>query len=196
MKIYDEKGNIIHHEHVENIEQGLAYRYIRPYHKVLELGARYGSVSIITNQIVDDKSSHYVVEPDKTVWEALESNMKNNDCNFNIIKGIIGSGKHRIVGEGYAKRTITDPSYGESDIETFNIPDVDFNALIVDCEGFLETFYNENKELFGKLDLMIVECDEPDKCNYQYLFEEFSKLNFRVVEHIKAYCQYYVFIKK
>lgn len=196
MKIYDEKGQLINHEHVENIEQKLAYRYIRPYHKVLELGARYGSVSIITNQIVKDKSSHYVVEPDKEVWSALETNMKLNDCEFNILKGVIGSGKHRLVGEGYAKRTIADSSYGESSIETFDLPKVDFNALIVDCEGFLETFYNENKELFSKLDLMIVECDEPDKCNYEYLFGEFDKLNFRVVEHIRAYCQYYVFVKK
>ena len=124
MKIYDEKGKLINHELVENIEQKLAYRYIRPYHKVLELGARYGSVSIITNQIVKDKSSHYVVEPDKEVWSALETNMKLNDCQFNIIKGIIGTEgrKHRLVGEGYAKRTIEDPSYLtlDRDWETLN----------------------------------------------------------------------------
>lgn len=196
MKIYDEAGNIINHENVEFIEQQLASKYIKPHHKVLELGARYGSVSIITNKIVEDKSSHYVVEPDKEVWGALETNMKLNDCEFNIIKGIIGSGKHRLVGEGYAKRTIEDPSYGNSQIEAVKLPDVDFNALIVDCEGYLETFYNENKELFSKLDLMIVECDEPQNCNYPYLFEEFGKLNFQIVEHIRAYCQYFVFVKR
>jgi len=196
MEIYDENNKLIPHLNVEYIEQELASKYIKPHHKVLELGARYGSVSIITNRIVEDKSSHYVVEPDKEVWEALEGNMKRNNCNFNIIKGIIGSGKHRLVGEGYAKRTITDPSYGESSIQTFNLPDIDFDTLIVDCEGFLETFYNENTELFNKLELMIIECDEPQNCDYQYLFQEFAKLNFVIVEHKKAYCEYYVFEKK
>lgn len=196
MEIYDENNKLIPHLNVEYIEQQLASKYIKPHHKVLELGARYGSVSIITNRIVEDKSSHYVVEPDKEVWEALEGNMKRNNCNFNIIKGIIGSGKHRLVGEGYAKRTVTDPSYGESSIQTFKLPDINFDTLIVDCEGFLETFYNENTELFDKLELMIIECDEPQNCNYQYLFQEFAKLNFVIVEHVSAYCKYYVLQKK
>jgi len=195
MKILDENGSLVNHEYVENIEQRFASKYIKPHHKVLELGARYGSVSIITNKIVEDKSSHYVVEPDKIVWEALENNMKNNDCNFNIIKGIIGSGKHKLVGEGYAKRTIEDPSYGNSQIEVFKLPEVEFNALIVDCEGYLETFYNENKELFSKLELMIIECDEPKNCNYDFLFEEFAKLKFKIVEQKRAYCKYFILEK-
>tara|TARA_R110000868_G_scaffold182632_4_gene423683 strand:- start:823 stop:1437 length:615 start_codon:yes stop_codon:yes gene_type:complete len=204
MKIFNEKGTLIDHQSVEYIEQHLANKYIKSRHKVLELGARYGSVSIITNKIVEDKSSHFVVEPDSEVWEALEKNMKLNDCNFNIIKGVIGKNKYNLVGEGYSRRSIPVKDSSAEVLSTvglvppsnsFPLPDVDFNALIVDCEGFLEIFYEENKSLFDNLQLMIIECDEPQHCNYPYLFEEFKKLNFTIVEEIRAYCNYFVLIK-
>ena len=67
MILKDENGKVINHKNIEHIEQGLAQKYITPNDKVLELGARYGSVSIITNKIVNDKSTHYVVEPDSAV---------------------------------------------------------------------------------------------------------------------------------
>jgi len=194
MKIFNEKNNLIDHKNIEHIEQELTRKYIKPHHKVLELGARYGSVSIITNKIVQDKKSHYVVEPDKEVWDCLENNMKINNCDFNIIKGIIGKNKYKLEGDGYAKTSVRD---NNSDIKLFDLPDIDFNALIVDCEGFLEIFYNENKSLFNKLELMIIECDEPNKCNYNYLLEEFNKLNYEIIEKINYHgLEYYVLKKK
>lgn len=196
MKLYNERNRLINHENIEVIEQQLTKKYVKPNDRVLELGARYGSVSIITNQIINDKQSHYVVEPDACVWDALENNMKINNCNFNIIKGIIGKKKYKLVGSGYAKKSVVDESYGKSQIELFDLPDVNFNTLIIDCEGYLETFYDENKELFLSVDKMIIECDEPSQCDYPRVFKEFEKLNFKVVEHIN-YCNldYYVFMK-
>ena len=41
-----------------------------------------------------------------------------------------------------------------------------FNVLVADCEGFLEIFFDENPELYDKLDIIIFEADYPDKCNY------------------------------
>lgn len=194
MKIFNEKNELIDHKNIEHIEQELTSKYIKPHHKVLELGARYGSVSIITNKIVQDKKSHYVVEPDKEVWDCLASNMKINNCDFNIIKGIIGKNKYKLEGEGYAKTSVLD---NNSDVKLYELPEIDFNALIVDCEGFLEIFYNENKSLFNKLELMIIECDEPKKCNYQYLLNEFNNLKYEIVEKINHYgLEYYVFKKK
>ena len=202
MLIYNEKNQIINHEQIEHIEQQLASKWIKPESRVLELGARYGSVSIVTNKIVEDKSSHYVVEPDSEVWECLEKNMKINDCNFNIIKGIIGNRsdrskkKYRLEGDGYEKRSVIDSTYGKSQIESFDLPNVNFNTLIADCEGFLETFFDENKQLFHDLELIIIECDQPQRCNYKRLIKEFFELDFVIVEHINHYgLDHYVFKK-
>jgi len=201
MILTDENGKVINHNNIEHIEQGLAQKYITPNDKVLELGARYGSVSIITNKIVNDKSTHYVVEPDSSVWECLENNMKNNNCNFNIIKGVIGktegnNNKYKLEGDGYAKRSVVDNSYGKSQIETFDLPDIPFNVLIADCEGYLETFYDDNTKLFESLDKLILEFDEPKRCNYSRLKNELFNIGFVVKEEINHHGLYhYVFVK-
>lgn len=196
MKLINEKNRIVSNT-IECVEQDLVKKYIKPEDLVLELGARYGSVSVTTNKIVKDKKSHYVVEPDKLVWDALETNMKNNNCDFNIIKGIIGKKKYRLEGRDYSTHSVED---NNSDIEIFDLPDINFNTLIVDCEGYLEIFYNENKPLFHKLEKIILEEDMPQICNYQYVFDELKKLNFELVEKIKeptcANMYHYVFIKK
>ena len=41
-----------------------------------------------------------------------------------------------------------------------------FNVLVADCEGFLETFFEENPEFYDNLRLVIFEADYPDKCDY------------------------------
>ena len=56
-----------------------------------------------------------------------------------------------------------------------------FNVLVADCEGFLETFYNENKEWFKSLRLILFEKDRPQACDYDYLVSEFIKLGFKPV---------------
>jgi hypothetical protein len=52
---YDENDNIIDHNILEATEQQLAKKYIKPNDKVLELGARYGTVSCAINKILNNK---------------------------------------------------------------------------------------------------------------------------------------------
>ena len=87
--IYDENKNKVDIEVLEKEEQNLANKYILQFDSILELGARYGSVSCISNLKLDNKSNHVVVEPDTKVWDALEYNKINNNCDFNIVKGFL-----------------------------------------------------------------------------------------------------------
>ena len=182
---------------MEYIEQQIVKHYIRPDDKVLELGARYGSVSITTNKILNDKTSHYVVEPDNKVWDCLERNMKTNNTEFNIIKGVIGKDKVQICGDGYATHTI---AADDSEIECFPLPHVDFNVLIADCEGYLETFFDDNLELFNNLYMVIFETDRPEACDYDKIISELLKMGFTQKEKIPEPgmpgMYHYVFIKE
>jgi len=192
MKIIDERGKIINLKN-EHIEQSLAEKYIESNDKILELGARYGSVSIVCNKKLNDsaKNNHYVVEPDSDVWECLEKNMIDNGCDFNIIHGIIGKKKYTLSGKNYEKISVES---SESDIQSYPLPLVEFDTLIIDCEGYLERFYNENKPLFMGLKKMIIECDRPDLCDYEYCLKEFKNIGFIIVEEINHYgLKYYVF---
>jgi hypothetical protein len=89
MNIVDLYGNRVNIETVEKHEQDLANKYILENDIVLELGARYGSVSCTINSKLNNKNNQVVVEPDDRVWDALEKNKNNNNCEFNIVKGLL-----------------------------------------------------------------------------------------------------------
>ena len=93
MKIYDQNNNLVNTNELEKPEQDLAKKYIKKDDVVLELGARYGSVSCVINSKLSNINNQVSVEPDRRVWDALEKNKKINNCGFNIIKGFIGEEK-------------------------------------------------------------------------------------------------------
>jgi len=55
MIFIDLHGNYIDTEHIEKPEQDLAKKYIKKNDIVLELGARYGTVSCIINSKLNNK---------------------------------------------------------------------------------------------------------------------------------------------
>ena len=187
MIIRDNKGKILNYNQVESVEVNQVKQYIKPDDRVLELGARWGGVSVTTNKILKDKEKHYVVECDPSVWDTLEFNKNNNNCKFNIIKGTISKKRQKISGKSWATHTVEDE---ESEIPNHLIPLVDFNVLIADCEGFIEQFYDENKGFFDGLRLILLEKDRPDHCDYDRIFKEFRELGFQQVDpkRLKFHC--------
>jgi len=189
MKIIDLYGNLVDIEHMEKPEQDLANQYILENDIVLELGARYGSVSCVINSKLNNKNNQVVVEPDDRVWDALEKNKVNNNCEFNIVKGFISNKKLDLTnldncfgGYGATFMESNDtkiPSYSLDEIT--NKYNLKFNVLIADCEGFLEVFFDENPFFYDNLRLIIFEADYPEKCNYdkiknKLIEKKFNKL--------------------
>jgi len=175
MKFYDEHNILIDNKSIEAPEQELVNNYILEDDIVLELGARYGTVSCAINKKLNNKKNQISVEPDDRVWNALELNKIKNACEFNIIKGFISNKKLDLInlGEGlsgYGSTFIENnntkiPSYSLDEIKIkYNINN--FNVLVADCEGFLELFFEENPDLYESLRLIIFEADYADKCNY------------------------------
>jgi len=174
MDIQDQFGNQIDVSRVEIHEQDLARVYIAPDDVVLELGARYGSVSCAINTKLKRKTNQVVVEPDERVWGALDRNKLINDCHFHIVKGFAARQKLSLTnldswlgghGATYVPdRESTTPSYTLEQIqETYGLT---FNVLVADCEGFLEVFLDDNPHIYNSLRLLIFEADYPEKCNY------------------------------
>ena len=186
MKFVDENNNIIDIKNVEHVEQDLANKYITSNSIVLELGARYGTVSCIISKKIKNSNNLVVVEPDDTIWESLEKNMKNNNCNFHIVKGVI-SNKKLALGSvrGYGVQMFPDnssniPNFSFDDIENqFNLK---FNTLVADCEGCVGDLFNENPILYKQLELIILEHDT-DKTDYDKLISNFKKFGFKEIEN-------------
>lgn len=184
--IRDNEGNKIDIYDIENIEQKLVSQYILPDDIVLELGARYGSVSCAINNKLYNKYNQVVVEPDDRVWNALENNKTRNNCHFNIIKGFISNKMLDLTNldefkGGYGATFVENnntaiPSYSLDEIkQKYNL---EFNVLIADCEGFLEVFFDENPKIYDNLRLIIFEADYAEKCNYDKIRKNLYNNNF------------------
>ena len=183
---YNEKGEKIKHLIVERKEQILAEEYIQADSVVLELGARYGSVSCVINKKLNDKTRQVVVEPDERVWDALEANKKRNGCEFHIIKGFVSNKKLGLTNtddwRGYGTTSMEDtsssiPNYTLKEIESkYNLK---FNTLVADCEGFLGIFFEENPHFYDQLELIIFEKDNPKMCNYKQIKKTLEEKGFK-----------------
>ncbi len=180
------KGQLVKIQEIEKKEQDLANQYIQENDIVLELGARYGSVSCIINSKLNNKKNQVVIEPDDRVWDALELNKLNNNCEFNIVKGFISNKKLGLTNlndciDGYGSTFIENdlsliPSFSLDEIN--KIYNLKFNVLVADCEGFLEVFFDENPTFYDNLRLIIFEADYPDKCNYNKIRNTLRQKNF------------------
>lgn len=197
MFCFDHKGQIVRYDLIETNEQVDAMRYVRQDDIVLELGARFGGVSIITNKILENKKNHVVVEPDCRVWNALEDNKIRNHCQFQIVKGAISNQKLKLHDTGAYDGFATHTSISEDgDVPIYSLKDYpyEFNVLIADCEGFLGTFYQENKELFSQLRLILFEKDgikDVIETNYDSFIKELLELGFKQIKG----GPHYVFLK-
>ena len=185
IELFNQSGHHVPHLMYERDEQLLAGKYIKENDVVLELGARYGSVSCTINKILSCKTNQLSVEPDNAVWDALEKNKIANNCNFNIFKGIVTESDFSLVSNCYGTYVVPGSNDKLCDHKSLKqLQDelsLTFNVLVADCEGFLEIFLNENKFLYSQLDLIIFECDRGDVCNYKYIKSELINNQFTCV---------------
>jgi FkbM family methyltransferase len=185
LDIRDERGKRIDIARVEHKEQELARQYIKPDDVVLELGARYGSVSCTINKKLANQTHQVSVEPDSRVWDALDKNRLRNKCSFHTVKGFISNRPLGLTsmdrGRGYGTTAVSDP---KSDIPHHTLAEIaeetqlTFNVLVADCEGYLGEFLQDNPELYKTLRLVIFEADHSYKCDYQEIRMALRQHNF------------------
>ncbi len=198
MKFYNEENKIINHKNLETVEQYLVKKYIKGSDSVLELGARYGTVSCTINKKINNPSNQVSVEPDYRVIGALQKNRDINNCKFHIIYGFISNEKlslertdHICQGnadlKGYGSTFVKDNS---SKIKSYKITEIEknynlkFNSLVADCEGYLEKFLEENPNLYKQLNKIIFEEDYGEKCNYKEIKSKLKEHNFIEKEYL------------
>ena len=182
----NEKNEPINNLNEEINEQLLAEKYINPDDVVLELGARYGTVSCIISKKLNNKNNLISVEPDSSIWNTLEKNLSTNNCHSNIVKGFISNKSLSLNLYGYASTQVVDPN---STIPNYTLDQIknkynvsNFTALIVDCEGCMESFLNENPDILLSLRLIMFEKDYPDRCDYDAIKLNLINNNFKPVE--------------
>ena len=183
----DERGSLVDLNAAEPNEQRLSRKYIEPDNVVLELGARYGTVSYAINSNLAVKTNHVAVEPDWTVWKCLEQNLIANGCGTHIVKGFISREKIGLSFSGYGT------SFSRSHDAAFwpdcftleeieNKHNLTFDTLVADCEGGLEIFLDENPKLYNTLKFIMFEEDAPTKCDYNKIRRNLTANGFVEIE--------------
>ena len=158
----------------EKDEQSLVRQYVPKNSTVLELGARYGTVSCVISETLEDPTRHVAVEPDETVLQALEQNKKRNGGKFHIFSGVISNKKYKVVESvidmddeyreygTYTKEISQDEEGGVKSMsleELQKLYGLQFDCIVADCEGFFCDFIDENPWILDQIHTLVLEKD-------------------------------------
>ena len=169
----------------EREEQYVSHDYIHPNSTVLELGARYGVVSSVINNKLENPRNHVCVEPDSNVIGCLRKNRRTHKGHFHVVNGIVSQKPMGLLQKGYSShmvpvdaKTPAVKSYSVEELQ--NKHKLKFDTLVADCEGCLCAFVDENPTfVFNQLKHIMFEADWPNKCDYKELRRKLHHAGFR-----------------
>jgi len=190
----------------EKEEQTLVRKYVPRNATVLELGARYGTVSCVISEVLADPTRHVAVDPDSSIIGALEKNRDANGGKFHIFNGVVSNKKYELVRHNkpyefieYSTSTVEN---SEGSLNTASLQEIQdryslkFDCIVADCEGFVCDFFDENIWFLDQVKTIIFEKDgspwEFFKERYDHLEKLFIEKGFQRVfsiPHIPPHAQ-------
>lgn len=179
-----ESGKTIDTNRVEKSEQDMAEKFIEPHDVVLELGARYGTVSCIIAKKLSDPFNLVAVEPQVEVQDALVKNRDANMCYFPIYKGFVSKRPIHLqdVGYGSTFHEGAHPAYPCISVEELQEKyNLKFDTIVADCEGGLEIFFDDHEFLYKQVKKVLMEKDRPEKCNYEKIHQKFLENGLQLI---------------
>lgn len=147
-------------------EQLMTVMYLPPTAKVLELGGNVGRNSCVIASILNDSKNLVTTESNFKIANELRENRDANKLNFHVEASAIS--KVRLV-QGGPFGWLTIPSEvnikGYFKVRTITFEQVqkkyqiEFDTLVVDCEGALYYILRDDPEILRNINLVIIEND-------------------------------------
>jgi FkbM family methyltransferase len=192
----------------------------------LQTGARYGTTSCVIANKQENSGKLVSVEPDYRVWNLLDENAKAHNCHFWLLRGAVSDRPVTIDGTFYSTRSIAAPSkthrargwHGQdrcNDLDAHSripleppkssytyeelqaVTKLRFTALLIDCEGCIESLFAGNSVSLDKLlqdvNTIILEADMPvgaldcthDCVDYAVWIAKFAAMGLAMVETVQ-----------
>ena len=163
-------------------EQKMVVKYLSGNEKVLELGGNIGRNSLIIASILNNNKNLVVLECDKNISNQLTENRDLNNFDFYIECSALSN--RTLIQKGWE----TIPS--EILLEDYNWVNtitldnlkvkynIDFDTLVIDCEGAFYYILMDMPELLNNINLIIMENDYWDLSKKQYIDDILIKNNF------------------
>jgi FkbM family methyltransferase len=164
------KINIIHntlkinHGHIreELPEQKMVVRYLTGNEKVLEIGANIGRNSLVIASIVNN-DTFLTLECQPDIYKQLEENRKLNNFTFHTENSALS--KRKLIQRGWDTKPSDVLEEGFAWVNTITLDElklkykIDFDTLVLDCEGAFYYILKDTPEILDNIKLIIMEND-------------------------------------
>jgi FkbM family methyltransferase len=165
-------------------EQKMVTRYLTGNEKVLEIGGNIGRNSLVIASILKDSSNLVTLECDMNIAKQLEENRDLNNFNFHIESSALSNRK--LIQKGWETQVSEILYEGYNWVNTITLNDlknkynIEFDTLILDCEGAFYYILIDMPEILNNINLIIMENDYWDISKKNYIDEILIKNNFSV----------------
>ena len=148
--------------------QVLAVELLQPFDVVLEIGARYGSVSCAVSIAQNNSGRLITVEADPDVWAIHQYNKLENRCAGFSVFGVLGSQDQTVLSNtsSYGKATTLEKNARGVKVSHFTWDEIEkatglkINTIIFDCEGCIFPIMTLYKHKFSQIEKVIIENDK------------------------------------
>jgi FkbM family methyltransferase len=144
-------------------EQIMSVMYLKGHEKVLEIGGNIGRNSLIISKLLNNQSNLVTLECNTSIYNQLVYNKHINGLNFNIENAAIS--KRPLIQQGWNTFVSEQLLEGYKRVNTITYPElvnkwqINFDTLVIDCEGAFYYILMDFPEIIENVNLIIMEND-------------------------------------
>jgi FkbM family methyltransferase len=162
-------------------EQIMAATYLSGNEKVLEIGANIGRNSLIIASIVQN-NNFVSLECDTNIANQLRENRDLNNLTFHIENSALS--KRKLIQKGWDTMVSDVLLHGYKPVNTITLEElnnkynIEFDTLVLDCEGAFYYILMDMPEILNNISLIIMENDYHDIQHKRYIDNILKKNKF------------------
>jgi len=169
-------------------EQKMVVQYLTGNEKVLEIGGNIGRNSLVIASILRDSSNLVTLESDELIAIQLLQNKLLNNLNFHIEASALS--KRKLMQKDWTTIPSDTLEHGYKWVNTVTFDDlknkynIDFDTLVLDCEGAFYYILMEMPEILDNINLIIMENNYHEIYKKEYV-DNILKNNSFYIEYVE-----------
>lgn len=170
-------------------EQLMAVKYITGSEKVLEIGGNIGRNSMVIAYLLQQQNNLVTLECDPEIAAQLIENRNINQLTFQVEDSALS--KRNLIQKGWTTFVSDVIPYGYKKVKTITLSElnnkyqIQFDTLVLDCEGAFYYILQDFPEILNKIKLIIMENDYFDITHKNYVDMILKQTGF-TIDYVEA----------